>query len=182
MSQYEMLTPEQRGLLVGLIYRVGIWISHSDDEDGENDDKREMKALSQIIHSLAHAEEASEFLRTIAKNTLSRKEKWPLWADHSFDILADAENAMEVLRANVAKEEAAEYRAALLRISEAVASAHGEFGFDMSGEEEGFGALIGKMIGKIKGDNDDEIDIGNISAAENDAIERLKMATRPRDK
>jgi hypothetical protein len=179
MSSLADLQPEERGLLIGLPYRVGIWISHADDEEGETDDIREMKALEHIIRSIAKVHESSAFVQQIAQQTLQRKEKWDVWAQHSFDILADCEKAVSVLKANVNDNDLKDYRNTLVQIAETVASAYGEFGMEAE-DENVLGAFLGNVVGKLKGESSDQ-DFMNISPAEEAAIERLKTAMKTDD-
>lgn len=173
MSSLRDLQPEERGLVIGLMYRVGVWMSHSDDEDGETDDIKEMKALEHIIRSIASAHEESAFVQQVARETLKRKEKWQVWANHSFDILADAEKAMAILKSNVAKGDAEDYRDTIINIAEAVAAAYGEFGMGAD-DENVLSGFLGKVVNKIKGN--EEADFMNISPAEQAALDRLGAA------
>ena len=174
MSVLNEMQPEDRGLLIGLPYRVGVWISHADDEEGEADDIKEMKALEHIIKSIAHVHEESAFVQEVAQQTLAKKEQWEIWANHSFDILADCEKAITVLKSNVNDNDLKDYRSTLLKIAETVAAAYGEYG--MGAEEEGaLSGFLGKVVGKFKGE-EQESDFMNISPAEDAALQRLKTA------
>ena len=176
MSALNELQPEVRGLIIGLPYRVGVWISHADDEDGEADDKKEMKALEHIIKSIAHVHESSTFVQEVAQQTLQRKDQWEIWANHSFDILADCEKAVAALKAHINDNDLKDYRKTIVNIAETVASAYGEFG--MGAEDESvLSGFLGKVVGKLKGE-EDEADFMNISPAEEAALERLKTALR----
>ena len=48
------MQPEESLLIIALPYKVGVWMSHTDDVEGELDDEREMKALEHILKSIAH--------------------------------------------------------------------------------------------------------------------------------
>ena len=48
-------------LLVSLPYKVGVYVSHADDEDGEVDDEREMAALESCIKAIASLREDKPF-------------------------------------------------------------------------------------------------------------------------
>jgi len=176
MSILNEMQPEERGLLVGLPYRVGVWMSHADDEAGETDDIREMKALEHIIQSIATVHERSDFVQDVARQTLAKRDKWEIWANHSFDILADCEKAVSVLKNTVNDNDLKNYRLVLLNIAETVAAAYGEFG--MEADEEGvLSGFLGKVVGKFKA-SDAEDDFMNISPAEDAALQRLKAALR----
>lgn len=180
MTAFSEMKPEDRGLLIGLPYRVGIWMSHADDEDGEGDDSRELKALEHIIRSIARAHDDNSIIDEIAQETLKRKEKWPVWAKHSFDILGDCQKAVAVLKSNAGAGDLRDYRKALVHIAEAVAAAHGEFGMDIPHEESRLSAFLTKVVDRIKGEGE-EADFMNISPAEEDALIRLKTALKGPD-
>ncbi len=175
MSALRSMQPEDIGLLIGLPYRVGVWMSHSDDEDGEGDDIREMKALEHIIKSIARVHEQSEFVQEVARLTLSKKDRWPVWADHSFDILSDCEKAVSVLKSNVNDNDLKDYRKTLISIAETVAAAYGEFGMGAGDDENILKGFLGKVTSKLKGEAQ-AADFMNISPAEGEALERLKAA------
>lgn len=177
MSVLSEMNPEERGLLIGLPYRVGVWMSHSDDEAGQGDDIKEMNALESIIRSIARVHEQSAFVQEVARETLARKEKWETWAAHSFDILADCEKAIDILKREVGTGDAKDYRNTLLYIAETVAAAYGEFGMGAHVDEERLGGFLTKIIGRFRGE-DQEAAFMNISPAEDDALNRLKMALR----
>ena len=44
MTALSSLLPEHQNVLIGLPYKVGMYISHADDAHGEVDDEREVKA------------------------------------------------------------------------------------------------------------------------------------------
>ncbi len=180
MSSLKEMQAEDRGLLIGLPYRVGVWMSHSDDEEGEADDVREMKALEHIIKSIASVHEESSFVQEVAAETLNKKDQWEIWANHSFDILADCEKAIEVLKKTVNVNDLKDYRKTLVNIAETVAAAYGEFGMGAGDDEGVLGGFLNKVVGKLKGEEQED-SFMNISPAEGDALDRLKMALRDKD-
>ena len=175
MTALSDLQPEDRGLLVGLLYRAGVWMSHADDEHGEADDRREMKALAHIIKSIAKVHESSAFVQDAARETLAHHEQWPSWAEHAFDILADCEKAYATLKFTVTDDDRKDYCQTLLHIAETVAAAYGEFGQGADDDEETLAGFLGKVVGRLKGEEQDS-GFMNISPAEEDALERLRVA------
>lgn len=178
MSVFGDLQSEDRDLLIGLLYRAGVWMSHSDDETGEADDVREMKALEHIIKSIASVHEQSEFVQDIARETISKKEQWPIWTNQSFDILGDCEKGVAVLKSNVNDNDLKAYRKTLVHIAETVAAAYGEFGMGADEDESALSGFLGKVVGKLKGESQEDADFMNISPAEDEALVRLKTALR----
>ncbi len=176
MSVLKEMQPERRGLLIGLFYRVGVWMSHTDDEAGDIDDALEMKALERVILSIAKCHDDSAFVQDVARQCVMNKEKWPNWAGHSFDILADCEKAAVILSETVNKKDAADYKETLLHIAETVAAAYGEFGMTMAQDDNILGAFLNKVTRKFGGGTSADDDFMNISPAEQRALERLRVA------
>jgi hypothetical protein len=175
------MLPEESQLIVGLPYRVGVWMSHTDDVEGEIDDQREMSALEHILDSIATGQNNSAFVQEVARSTLGSKDHWERWAAQSFDILGDCEKAIELLKANVNDNDLKDYKATLMEIATIVAQAHGEFG-EFEDEEEGFGAMLGKVIGRFSSmSKSDANHPMNVSPAEGSALSRLAKALRLKD-
>ncbi len=180
MSDLGSLLPEESELLIALPYRVGVWMSHADDDDGEGDDAREMKALEGIIKSVAKAHEGSGFVQDVAQEILRLREHWSGWEARSFNILPDCEKVMGVLKGHVNDNDRKAYRAALLQIAETVAQAHGEFGMDAGDDVGAWGGFLEKVVNKLKGEGEDAAFM-NISPAEDDALNRLSVALQGND-
>lgn len=173
------MSNDDRLLLYGLPYRVGIWMSHSDDEGGEDDDIQESKALEKAIGNLSKAETVTPFIREVFHETLNHKGYWEEWAAKSFDVLGDCERAVSVLEKHVSKEDRYLYKRALVNIASKVAGAHGEFGEGFT--EEGFmDRLWNKLVKKLN--HNKSADFMNISAAEDAALIRLATALHLEDK
>lgn len=173
-SHLSDLGNEERMLLCNLPYRVGIWMSHSDDESGEEDDVREMRALEKTLTALAKADNTPPFVQEILNETLSHRAHWQEWADLSFDILADCEKAVVCLEKNVSKEDRRAYKKTLIKIASQVGGAYGEFG--ESFQEESF---FNRLLKKVKGESN--ADFMNISAAEEAALQRMVAALHLKD-
>ena len=168
-SHLSDLTNEERDLIIGLPYRVGVWMGNAEDEGGDEDDAREMVALEKILADLAKMEKVPAFVRELLKETLSRRERWPDWADDTFDILPDCKKAVDVLEAKSGKADRSNFKKTLKKIALQVAGAYGEFGDFDNDEGKGF---VGRLIGKIKGADKAE-DFMNISPGEEEALRNL---------
>ncbi len=166
-------------LLVSLPYKVGVWVSHADDEEGERDDALEMKALETCIKAIAKLHEDQPFIKDVSRETLRQKDLWPEWTDQSFNALRDGEQAMALLAGKASQDDRKNYKAVILEIATTVAQAFGEFGSFDDGDDEGslFGGIVGKIVGGFSSLS--QSDAGhpmNISPAEDSAISRLAQA------
>jgi hypothetical protein len=158
-------------LLASLPYKIGIWISHTDDEDGEADDRREAKALELCLHEFIKAYKDKPFICAVLKETLRDEQNWPQWADQSFTVLNDVKSAVVLLRQKTSKDDFRSFCGLLSEIGSAVAEAHGEFN---SFEDEKSKGFLSKLVGKLAGlSTEDEGHPMNVSAAEDGALGRL---------
>ncbi len=181
MSELSIFSDEETDLLVSLPYKVGVWVSHADDEDGEIDDEREMTSLAVCIKAVAKEYDGPGLVDDIARETLKREPFWLDWTDRAFNILPDCEKAIALLKQKPGLGDAKNYRAALLEIATTVGQAYGEFNaFDDIPEDEGFFAgIAGKIVGGFSGlSKDDANHPANISAAEDSAIAQLAAALK----
>lgn len=181
MTGISIFSEEQIVLLASLPYRIGVWISDTDDEDGETDDRREMKALAVCIKMAAKEYDGPGIVDDILRETLAREKSWPSWKEGAFDVLPDCKKAVALLKDKAGIQEARNYRAAMMEVAATVAQAYGEFSsFDEIPEDEG---ILGKIVGKVVGgfsnlSKDDANHPMNVSAAEDSAISQLSAALK----
>ncbi len=123
----ENLSPDQRLNIVSLPYRVGLWISVSDQTGGNKADAKELLALSNIISGFASQVFGSELLQYVMQETVNRKGEWEKWTAHINNVPKEAEAALDVLRAHAPENEVKAYVSRLMEISEAVALAFREY-------------------------------------------------------
>jgi hypothetical protein len=175
MSSLSVLSEEEKELVVGLPYRVGVFVSHADDEGGEEDDEKEMKALERILTSIAKQHQKSPFIKEVLEKTIEKKYNWQVWSEQSFNVTQDTEKTIRLLREKVDESDWKMYRGLLIRVGRTVAEAYGEFGEFEDEESSGF---LSKVIDKISNKNDDLEDEShmNISAAEDAALSSLATA------
>jgi hypothetical protein len=175
MIQIGNLLMEDVELVISLPYRVGIWMSYMDDEDGEQDDAREMKALEQIISEVAKSHDKSDFVQEVARNTLDNRNKWAGWSQGCFDILPECEKALGLLSTNLGSDDYNAYKDMLIEIATVVAQAYGEFGDNSNfNDSNNITSSIKKFVVKFSGmSSDSENHPMNVSASENAALASL---------
>lgn len=173
MSQLSAFTSEDAELIVSLPYRVGVSISHTEDEEGEADDEQEMEALEACINQIARIHEGSPFVSEVAAQILRSKDQWGKWSQATFNIAPECERAARILKPVVSAQELKSYKKMLLEVATAVAQAYGEFG--AAPEKKGFfGRVMEKVMGSFA--NDDKNHPMNVSAAEDTAINAIRAA------
>jgi hypothetical protein len=177
MSDLAGFGEDEIELVSGVLYKVGVWVSHADDVDGEEDDEREMKALGACMRAVAKKHDGPGLVDDVARVVLARTDRWEEWTDYSFNVLPDVARAVAVMKAHGTKDDVKNYKMALVEVGSTVAMAHGEFGqYDEDEEKSGFGALLGKITSGFGKDHKDHP--MNVSAAEDGVLSELKAVLR----
>lgn len=173
MTQLSDFSPEEIGSIVALPYRVGMHISFAEDEDGEQDDELEMRALEASIREIS--KNKTGLVAEIAAEVLNRKSDWEKWSEGVFNIEPMCKQAILTLESKASADEAKAYVRMNIEIAHSVAQAYGEFGEDKP--ESGF---FGKMMSTIveRMNSDESSHPMNVSAAEESAIARIKSAMK----
>ncbi|MCI0405128.1 MAG: hypothetical protein L0209_03485, partial [candidate division Zixibacteria bacterium] len=168
-------------LLVGLPYRVGVLISHAEDDEGNVDDEREKMTLESCLRGVAGLHTDEPLIRDIAQETLRRKDQWQEWAETDLTVEADARRAAALLFRKASLQEAKDYRAFVMEIAWTVARTYGEFTSFKEDKGSGvFNTLVGKIVGGFS--SIARSDTGhpmNISAAEDSILSALSDALDP---
>lgn len=176
MAPLSEFSDEDAALLVSLPFKAGIWISYSDDAEGEDDDEREMKALRHCLRAVARLHESDPLVAGILNACLQAEEQWAGWAEDCFHLPVDAKKGMAIVKARAPEKTARNFRAALMEIAAAVAQAYGEFGEFEDDDGEG---VFGKIIGAFsKLGQDHKNHPMNVSAAEDSALSKLAEALK----
>ncbi len=170
MATLNKMEKDERDLIVGLPYRVGVWMSNAEDDLGDGDDRREHKAVEKVLRRFAGQIERYPFISAVLRETLAQKDRWGHWAENSLDVLPDCERALTIVNKTGSREAVINYRKILMKIANDVAGAHGEFGEFES--ESGFTRLISGFLGSKRDD------FMNISPSEDEALERLACVLR----
>lgn len=172
----EHLTQNEKDLIVRLPYRVGLWISQSDETGGEQSEAAEMTALSNIIQGFTEQVFGSEDVQYIMAETLRQKNDWPNWADNMGDVPDECMRAYDVLTLHLDEKEMNAFRTRILEIGEAVALAFREEEPAKPSYEGAFS--ITRILGILRLYSRDQKDDAyhNISAKERAALHLLAQA------
>ena len=173
MSELHRFLPEDQDLLVGLPYRVGMWMSGIDDTDlGTQSEEQEAAKLRSVLQSLAGSKK-SVLLADIATEALRQTSNWPRWASMTETVLEDVSSAKRVLKGQATQEEFNAFAKALMLVGTAVARAVREDN-DMVEEKSYLGWLSDKVndITMALTDREAHKDM-NISPAEDTALNEL---------
>lgn len=127
MSVFDAMMMEQKNLIVALPYRVGLFISKSDDAGGDGAQDKELQTLSNIIDGFARDVFGSELVQEIMGHTLARRDDWHVWQENWQRVPQECTEALGILGGYVEAKEIKAYRARLIEIAEAVALAFSEY-------------------------------------------------------
>lgn len=128
MSFLDQLSVGQRTLLVSLPYRVGLFVSQSDETGGDDSDDAEMVALSNIITAYSQEVFGAETVQYIICETVRRKSEWEEWSKNLDTIEAQCHEAIDILSEHVDVKEVSAFKNHLIEIGESVALAFREYG------------------------------------------------------
>lgn len=129
MADLSKFTNEERGFIVSVPYRVGIWISNVDDnENSKRDDRQEQKALEATIAGLATKNGKIPFAAAVMKAVEQNRSSWPAWSAGADEekVLGDVQKALALCKSKVGGKEFNQYKQTIWRVGIVVAQAYGE--------------------------------------------------------
>lgn len=128
MSFLDDLKDEERTLLVSLPFRVGLFVSQSDNSGGDDSDEAEMQALSSIITAYSQEVFGAETVQYVISETVRRKSEWESWSENLETVDGECHKAVDILSDHVDEKEVNAFRHHLVEIGESVALAFREYG------------------------------------------------------
>jgi hypothetical protein len=128
VPQISDFSPDQQSLLIALPYRVGYWVSVSDQSGGEESSVLETRALGEIITSYVEDYCKSEFAQRLLEQTLAHKIQWPVWHAGIDRVLDECRAAMDILTEKLEPKELHSFCLNLMEIGRTVAMAYAEEG------------------------------------------------------
>lgn len=148
----QKLSHDQRTLIISLPYRVGLWVSVSDDLGGEEASEKELTALNNLLIGFSQQVFGSEMLQYIMDETVSKKAQWDEWSNNTDAVPEECQKALDVLREHVDEKDVKAYSMRLMEIAEAVALAFREYEQDdFSNKLRIYGSyILNKMRAKMR--------------------------------
>jgi hypothetical protein len=181
MPLLEKFTSEQQDFLASMPYRVGLFVSQSDSSGGEESEDAEARTLEIIVRGYAEDYCKNEFVETLMKATLARKDKWGGWGENLDAVPEQCGQAIDMVVNTLDKKMVAAFKNNLFEVGLTVAMAYREepHGSFFSNLIDDFFLLVEQykaMFFKREARHIDEI--LNVSKAEREALERLKEHLR----
>lgn len=112
--------------LIRLPYRIGFWLSQSDQTGGEESDELEQQALESVILSYGEDVCKSEFTQSVMEHTVALYEEWDKWDENIEDVPKECESIMYLLSTEVSPKSLNDFKSSLFEVAETVALAYRE--------------------------------------------------------
>jgi hypothetical protein len=180
MAFLEQFSAGEQSLLVTLPYRAGLWISMSDTTGGAMADAQERATLARIIAASARGNFNSPFVHEVMKSCFERRAEWPQWRDNIDRIPRECQQVVGALEGRLNGRDVLAYRQEIMSIANNVARAFREQA--PGGEGGAFGhrarGMLDALIGLIRREKFDKVDLLNISVKEDVALGTLAEALR----
>jgi hypothetical protein len=180
MMWLERFTPDQRRLLVRLPYRVGAYISSSDNTGGMAADVQEKMALRTLLTAFVQDTLKSQEIQELMEETITKQSEWPQWVDDLDNVPDECRQIVDLLNDCLSAKEIGAFKSNLIEIALTVAMAFREVDVTASNVEklkvysnlwiERWRAFVG---GKALIGSDEVL---NVSAAEKAALVKLGHA------
>ena len=120
------LDEETKTKLIRLPYRIGFWLSQSDQTGGDESDDLEHEALESVILSYGEDVCKSEFTQSVMERTVQEYEFWDKWVENIEDVPKECESLVYMLSSEVEKKHLEDFKASLFEVAETVALAYRE--------------------------------------------------------
>lgn len=179
MSILDTLSEQDKNMVTRLPYRVGLWVSQSDDSGGDDADEEELSALENIIAGFTEDVFGSEVVQYVMAETLSNKDSWEAWDNELGAVPQECVKALQILQTITDEKEISAFKKRLIDIGEAVALAFREEGGDDMKRRLAYyvSFFTAKLQGRQQAASAKTLDqYLNISAKEREALNSLALA------
>ena len=126
MSYLSKLPDDVRQLVISLPFRVGYFLSVSDQTGGDDADEAEQRALHNIVAFYVEDTVKSEFAHEVMIETLNQRARWDTWKDNIAAVPDECERVVYMMQKIIDDKEIAAYKSNLLDVAVAVAEAYCE--------------------------------------------------------
>lgn len=175
MSELQRFLPADQEILVGLFYRIGVWMSEADDTDmGSKSEKAEQGQMIKILTNLSQSEKVGALCMEICAEALRQKGSWARWEKQIDTVIEDVAKAKMLIISQGTAAEFQLFGKCLVTIATAVARAYRESA-DLESQEIGFLSWFGEKSSHISlamSDREAHKDL-NISPAEENLLIEL---------
>jgi hypothetical protein len=145
MSDFNIFHPDEQNLLAGSVYKIGVWMSHIDDEGASSADEKEREALEKVLKKSTGKFSSHPIIAEMASEALRRKNYWAAWEMDAENALSDVAKSIKMLNGRLVDNEVKAYKQLVMGVATYIAGAFDE---DEDDEEKGlWGALSNLVVG-----------------------------------
>lgn len=169
---FTSLSDEEKVQLVKLPYRVGLFLSESDQTGGDDADEAERIVLHSIIQSFAEDYCKCELVQRVMTQTMKYKSQWERWGEDLEEVPIECKTVVWLMQKHgIDEKDSQSVRYTLLEIAVSVAKA-----FCEEENEEQEQSAVKKILSLFQGKNKQiEIEgLRNISKDEKIALKVLE--------
>ncbi len=165
-ESFASFSQEDKAFLAALPYRVGLWISHSDQSGGGEADEAEKQALHTLVVSYVEDMCKAEFVQHVMEETVARRGQWDEWATGLEKVPEECARSVKILKGRLVPKDLTAFCANLMEIAQTVAMAYRE----EEAQQQASGGFAGRIMSLFgKGGSSGS----NISSKERQALDRL---------
>lgn len=179
MAFLEQFSDEDKKLIIGFPYRVGLWISTQDETGGVQSNFAEKIAIHEIIEKKSGQQTGmfgSAFVHEVMSDLYVRRSEWVDWEIVEETFLADAEKVIALIAKTLSENDAHEYAKSAMRVGRHVALAYREFDHKANMIESIAAKIrisLDKFIGMFTKQQYESDTLLNISVEEDKALTQL---------
>lgn len=181
MTSLKEFSREDQDFLISLPYRVGLWISSSDNTGGVVSDGHELEALEKSIAGIVHGMFESAFVHDVMAESFLRKQDRQNWAVDIARVPEDCQRAITLLQGKMSGRDVDTFRRILMQIGVEVARAFREYDRNeplIHRLTRVIGIGVNRFFGALQGERYVSEHLLNISYEEDIALNKLAKALR----
>ena len=95
------LSEQDKNLLIALPYRVGMYVSQSDETGGDQAQMKEFETLMNILTGISEDFCKSEIMQKILQETVAHKDRWREWNANLDEVPDECRRGLECLEGRV---------------------------------------------------------------------------------
>ncbi|MFA7276571.1 MAG: hypothetical protein WC043_07205 [Pseudobdellovibrionaceae bacterium] len=176
MKLLEEIAPDVRSLIVRLPFRVGHFLSESDNSGGGDAAEAEAEALRNIVTFYVEDSVKGIFAHEVMTETLNQKPKWDSWKDDIAKVPDECAQLTSLLAGIIEEKEVVAFKHNLLEVALVVAQAYQEID-DIPTPIEKFKTLVASIPRRVDAFLSGESYIINQASLNISELERQALIT-----
>lgn len=143
MSDFNIFHPDEQNLLASSVYKIGMWMSHMDDDGACEADAKEREALVQILKRSSKQFSKTPLIAELATEAMRRENYWKSWEMNTDSVLEDVTASIKLLNGRVVDNDTKAYKELILSVASSIAGAYDE---NVEEDEKGLWNSLSNMV------------------------------------